>query len=91
MHAVAAPGGDTDLQFRFLSLARQYLMEGGPDRIGYTLPPLVFATLRLVQRVRKVGSMCVIFGMCLHTHAGWPALAPDRPTHHTRTQPQQPT
>lgn len=56
MHALAAPGEDTDAQFKFLSLARQYLMEGGPDRIGYTLPPLVFATLRLVQRVRKVGT-----------------------------------
>lgn len=57
MHALQAPGADgedTDAQFKLLSLARQYLMEGGPERIGYTLPPLVFATLRLVQRVRKV-------------------------------------
>ncbi len=55
VHAMVAPNDDTDTQFKFLSLARQYLMEGGPERIGYTLPPLVFATLRLVQQVRKVG------------------------------------
>lgn len=52
VHVMVNP--DTDTQFKFLSLARQYLQEGGKERIHYTLPPLVFAALKLVWQVRQV-------------------------------------
>jgi len=49
---------DTDTLFRFLGIARKYLGQGGQKRIQYTLPPLVFAALRLstvVRKVRRIG------------------------------------
>jgi len=44
---------DTDTQFRFLGVARRHFAEAPKERLQYTLPPLVFATLRLVRQVRR--------------------------------------
>ncbi len=51
LHIMASP--DTDTMFRFLALARRYFGEAPKERLQYTLPPLVFATLKLVRQVRK--------------------------------------
>jgi vacuolar protein sorting-associated protein 35 len=45
---------DTDAHFTLLLLARKMFGQGGVKRIQYTLVPLVFAALRLVQVVRKL-------------------------------------
>mmetsp|Transcript_11276 Transcript_11276/g.32441 ORF Transcript_11276/g.32441 Transcript_11276/m.32441 type:complete len:802 (-) Transcript_11276:509-2914(-) len=45
---------DTDTLFTIYMTARKYFGQGGVKRIQYTLVPLVFAALRLVQVVRKV-------------------------------------
>ncbi len=42
---------DTDQLFRVLAAARKHFGQGGVKRIQYTLVPLVFAYLRLAQRI----------------------------------------
>jgi len=42
---------DTDVQFKLYTTARTYFGQGGMLRVEYTLPPLVFASLSLAQRV----------------------------------------
>lgn len=45
--------GDTDAHMAILQAAAATFQKGKARRIQYTLPPLVFATLRLVARVRE--------------------------------------
>ncbi|KAK0540939.1 retromer complex subunit Vps35 [Tilletia horrida] len=42
---------DLETQFSLLQTARKHFMEGG-DRIRYTLPPLVFAAVKLARRYK---------------------------------------
>jgi vacuolar protein sorting-associated protein 35 len=42
---------DTDIAFQMLSVARNHLGMGGKSRVGYTLVPVVFSALRLVDRM----------------------------------------
>jgi vacuolar protein sorting-associated protein 35 len=42
---------DTDVAFEMLSIARNHLSMGGKSRVGYTLVPVVFLALRLVDRI----------------------------------------
>lgn len=51
VHVMVSP--DTDTQFRILRMVRQHFAEAAKERLQYTLPPLVFATLRLVRQVRR--------------------------------------
>lgn len=44
---------DTDTQLRLYVLARKYFTSGGSRRVIFTLPPLVFAALRLSRRVLR--------------------------------------
>jgi len=45
---------DTDAQFAIYLIARKQFGQGGVKRIKYTLVPLVFAALKLAQKVRKL-------------------------------------
>jgi len=42
---------DTDEHFKLYATARKYFGTGGPQRIEYTLPPMVFGSLALARRV----------------------------------------
>lgn len=42
---------DTDVHYKLLQTVRKYFGQGGTRRIAYTLPPLVFAALRLADRI----------------------------------------
>ena len=42
---------DTDVMLRILGIAKKHFTTGGIQRLKYTLPPLVFATLELSRRV----------------------------------------
>jgi vacuolar protein sorting-associated protein 35 len=43
---------DTDVHYKLYATARKHFLQGGPQRIEYTLPPLVLGSLQLVQRVQ---------------------------------------
>jgi Vacuolar protein sorting-associated protein 35 len=45
---------DTDSHWEVLKVAAEYLSQGGARRLGYTFPPLVFACLQLLRRVRSL-------------------------------------
>ncbi|KAL7518095.1 hypothetical protein ACHAWX_002954 [Stephanocyclus meneghinianus] len=45
---------DTDVTYQMLNVARKYLQPGGSDRVSVTMPALVFALLRLLQRVQQL-------------------------------------
>ncbi|GMH98622.1 hypothetical protein TrST_g10539 [Triparma strigata] len=51
VHMMKSP--DTDVQFKILSMTRKHFGQGGVKRIGHTLPPLVFAGLKLAHKVKK--------------------------------------
>lgn len=42
---------DTNMHFALFTTTRKHFGQGGTQRIEYTLPPLVFGVLRLLQRV----------------------------------------
>jgi vacuolar protein sorting-associated protein 35 len=42
---------DTDVAFQMLCVARSHLSMGGKSRVGYTLVPVVFSALQLVNRI----------------------------------------
>jgi len=44
----------TDVLFQFFLTAKNHFVKGGPQRVAYTLQPLLFALLKLVHRVRLV-------------------------------------
>lgn len=44
----------TDDLFKIYAIARKHFGQGGVQRIQYTLPPLVFAYLRLAERINNV-------------------------------------
>jgi len=46
--------GDLDEQYLMLSTARKHFTAGGPLRIPYTLPPLVFQAFQLAKQFNKV-------------------------------------
>nr|CAG4651575.1 EOG090X00QE [Triops cancriformis] len=41
---------DLDMQYRILTTARKHVGAGGPRRIGYVLPPLVFVACQLASK-----------------------------------------
>lgn len=43
---------DTDMHYQLYAAARKHFVTGGPQRIEYTLPPLVLGSLQLVHRVQ---------------------------------------
>merc|ERR1712146_469593 len=43
---------NTDVLFQFFLTAKNHFVKGGPQRVAYTLQPLLFALLKLVHRVR---------------------------------------
>lgn len=44
---------DTDIQYQLYATARKHFGQGGTQRIEYTLPPLVFGSLQLAQRIHQ--------------------------------------
>ena len=50
VHLVTSP--DTDVHFKLLSMMRKSFGQGGERRIEHTLPPLVFAAMKLATRVK---------------------------------------
>ncbi|KAI5064024.1 hypothetical protein GOP47_0020694 [Adiantum capillus-veneris] len=46
---------DNDEMFKILLTARKHFLKGGPKRLGYTLPPLVFSALKLVRLLQQQG------------------------------------
>jgi len=46
--------GDLDEQYLMLSVARKHFTAGGPLRIPYTLPPLIFNAFKLAKEFKKV-------------------------------------
>ncbi|MCO5594828.1 hypothetical protein L7F22_048862 [Adiantum nelumboides] len=46
---------DNDEMFKILVTARKHFLKGGPKRLGYTLPPLVFSALKLVRLLQQQG------------------------------------
>eukprot|EP00804_Cyclotella_cryptica_P006993 CCRYP_007125-RC/>CCRYP_007125-RC protein AED:0.18 eAED:0.18 QI:1459/1/1/1/0.66/0.5/4/1187/1088 len=45
---------DTDVTYQMLNVARKYLQPGGAERVSVTMPALVFALMRLLQRVQQL-------------------------------------
>jgi hypothetical protein len=45
---------DTDVTYQMLNVARKYLQPGGAERVSVTMPALVFALLRLLERVQQL-------------------------------------
>ncbi len=43
-----------------LNVARKHFTAGGPLRIPYTLPPLIFNALKLAKEFKKVSVMFII-------------------------------
>ncbi|KAL5557482.1 hypothetical protein UlMin_039718 [Ulmus minor] len=43
---------DPEEMFKIISTVRKHIMTGGPKRLLFTTPPLVFSTLKLVRRVQ---------------------------------------
>jgi vacuolar protein sorting-associated protein 35 len=43
---------DTDVQFQLYQSTRKHFGQGGTQRIEYTLPPLLFGVLKLLERVQ---------------------------------------
>ncbi len=43
-----------------LSVARKHFTAGGPLRIPYTLPPLIFNAFKLAKEFKKVSVMFII-------------------------------
>lgn len=46
---------DIGEMFKILTTAKKHFLKGGPKRLGYTLPPLVFSTLKLVRLLQPQG------------------------------------
>jgi Vacuolar protein sorting-associated protein 35 len=44
---------DPDTQFEVLQAARDRLVRGGPERMKYTLPPIVFTALSLLRSIKQ--------------------------------------
>ena len=40
----------TDMQYQILSCAKKHLSQGGPKRIGFTLPPIVVSAFQLSKQ-----------------------------------------
>ncbi|KAL4854485.1 Vacuolar protein sorting-associated protein 35B [Chlorella vulgaris] len=51
VHNMQAEGGDTDAQHGMVVAAQRHFLQGGPQRIRHTLPPLAFSALATVRRV----------------------------------------
>lgn len=51
VHNMQAGGGDTDAQHGMVVAAQRHFLQGGPQRIRHTLPPLAFSALATVRRV----------------------------------------
>jgi vacuolar protein sorting-associated protein 35 len=45
IHLLRSP--NPDMQYQILSCARKHLGQGGPKRIGFTLPPIVVSAFQL--------------------------------------------
>lgn len=52
LHNLVSDNPDT--QFEVLQAARNRLARGGPERMKYTLPPIVFMSLSLVRTIKQV-------------------------------------
>ena len=52
VHLLVAP--EPDQQYLVLTAARKHLSAGGPLRLPYTLPPLVFQAYQLARRFHSV-------------------------------------
>ncbi|KAG0562429.1 hypothetical protein KC19_9G145400 [Ceratodon purpureus] len=44
---------ELEVMFKILEIARKHLCQGGPRRMQYTLPPLVFSTLKYVHALHE--------------------------------------
>ncbi|KAJ4841340.1 Vacuolar protein sorting-associated protein 35A [Turnera subulata] len=43
---------DPDEMFKIITVVKTHVMTGGPKRLPFTVPPLVFSTLKLVKRLQ---------------------------------------
>eukprot|EP00249_Psilotum_nudum_P022226 c28423_g1_i1 orf=912-2582(+) len=43
---------DQDEMFKILMTARKHFLQGGPRRLGFTIPPLIFVALKLVRSLQ---------------------------------------
>ena len=50
IHLLAAEESDLDQQYRMLTSARKQFGAGGPRRIPFTLPPLVYEAFKLARK-----------------------------------------
>ena len=50
IHLLAAEETDLDQQYRMLTAARKQFGAGGPRRIPFTLPPLIYEAFRLARK-----------------------------------------
>lgn len=46
---------DNEEMFKILTTAKKHFLKGGPKRLGYTLPPLIFSALKLVRLLQQHG------------------------------------
>ena len=43
-----------DMQYQILSCARKHLSQGGPKRIGFTLPPIIVSAFQLSKQFYSI-------------------------------------
>ena len=54
IHLLAAEDSDLDQQYRMLTSARKQFGAGGPRRIPFTLPPLIYEAFILARKYFKI-------------------------------------
>jgi len=72
---------DVDIHFELYGVARRYFGRGGKDRLEFSLPPLLFNSLKLAERARNTfetdKKARAILGFVLETIAAFKSMYPE--------------
>ena len=51
------------MQYQILSSAKKHLSQGGPKRIGFTLPPIIVSAFQLSKQFYTIKETVSIYGI----------------------------